>query len=133
LLSYVPTSTTLDLPTLIGCVDISASATCSGVAVTNTQTDIVTFGPATITIGIGLTDEFDVISGQEDINVNNDYTYTVDQNAITADTYLTTQSYVIDGTTGSSVPEPGTFATLSGRWWRDRLSCGAESALPKHQ
>ena len=78
--------------------------------VTNTTTDTVTYGPATIMIGLGLTDEFDVESGQEDIDVNNDYTYTVDQNAVTTNTYLTTQSYVIDGITGTSaVPEPGTW------------------------
>jgi len=111
-LSYVPTSTTLDLPTLIGCVYILASATCSNVAVTNTTTDTVTFGPATIMIGPDSSDQFVVQAGQVDINVNNDYTYTVDQNAITTNTYLTTQSYGIDGVTNSSVPEPSSFAML---------------------
>jgi hypothetical protein len=33
-----------------------------------------------------------ILGGQEDINVNQDYIYTVDQNAVTTNTYLTTQS-----------------------------------------
>jgi hypothetical protein len=55
-----------------------------------------------------------ILGGQEDINVNQDYIYTVDQNAVTTNTYLTTQSYVIEGTTNSgSAPEPGTLALIA--------------------
>jgi hypothetical protein len=60
--------------------------------------------------GLGLSDEFVILSGQLDINLNYDFTYDVDQNAITTNTYLTTQSYDIYGTTtASGVPEPGTW------------------------
>jgi len=39
--------------------------------------------------------------------------YPVDQNAVTTNTYLITQSYVIDGTTNaSSTPEPGTVGMI---------------------
>ena len=99
-LSYAPTSTTLDLTALISCVEFAASGTCSGVPVTNNVSDTVTFGPATIMIGPGLSDQFLVLAGQVDTNVNNSYTYSVTQNAITTDTYLTTQTYVIQGTGG---------------------------------
>ncbi len=112
-LSYAPTSPTLDLPTLIGCGNANDAAgnwtaACSGVTVTDTDTDIDTFGPATIMIGVNNSDEFVILSGQLDVNVGQDFTYIVDQNVITTDTYLTTQSYEIDGTTVGSVPEPGT-------------------------
>jgi hypothetical protein len=64
-------------------------------------------------IGAAASDEFVVLAGQEDTNITNDYSYVVDQNANTVNTYLTTQSYVIDGTTSvSSTPEPGTFALI---------------------
>jgi hypothetical protein len=116
-LSYVTTSTVLDLPTLIGCL-VNATGTCSGVAVTVAGAyDTVYFGPATTMIGPDLSDEFDVLGGQEDINVYADFVYTVDQNAVTTNTYLTTSSYEIDGTTSvssaSAVPEPGTWATCA--------------------
>ena len=112
-LSYVATSPVLDYPTLLACGPIAVAGvlTCSGVTVTVSVTDsIPVFGPVTIMTGLGQSDEFPVLSGQEDVNINTDYTYSVDQNAVTTSTYLTTQSYVIDGTTGTStVPEPGTF------------------------
>ena len=115
LLSYVPTSPAFDLPTLIACgVTFNTTVICSGVAVTITPLTTVTYGPATIMIGPGHSDEFDIESDQEDININDDYTYTVDRNAITTNTYLTTQTYEIDGTTGaSSAPEPGTWGTCA--------------------
>ena len=63
-------------------------------------------------IGLGSTDGFDVAGGQLDLNTNVDFAYTVDRNAITTNTYLTAQSYEIDGTESSSVPEQGTWALM---------------------
>lgn len=111
-LSYVATSPTFDVPTLLACGALNAVFMCSGVTVMDAITETTTFGPNTIMIGLGSTDEFDILAGQTDENISSDYTYTVSQNAVTTNTYLTTQSYVIDGTTGSSVPEPCTFAIL---------------------
>jgi hypothetical protein len=109
-LSYVATSPTFDVPTLLACGALNPVFTCSGVTVMDTITTTTTFGPNTIMTGLGSSDEFDILAGQTAINTNSDYTYTVDQNAVTTNTYLTTQSYEIDGTTGASaVPEPGTW------------------------
>lgn len=116
--SDVPTSPTLDLPTLFGCNPTISNytETCDGVSVTSTydsSSAVYTFGPVTIMTGAGNTDEYAIPAGQEDINVNDDYTYVVNQNAVTTNTYLTTQSYEIDGTTNTgSVPEPGTLGLL---------------------
>jgi hypothetical protein len=114
----VPTSPTLDLPTLFACNPAigNYTETCAGVSVTSTydtSSEIYGYGPATIMTGAGNTDEYAIPAGQEDINVNQDYTYVVNQNAVTTNTYLTTQSYEIDGTTNStSTPEPGTLALI---------------------
>jgi hypothetical protein len=134
--SYAPTSPTLDLPTLFACNPTISNytETCDGVSVTSTEDSssaVDTFGPVTIMTGAGNTDEYAIPGGQEDINVNQDYTYVVDQNAVTTNTYLTTQSYEIDGTTNStSTPEPGTLALIG---------CGLalcvgvrRTALPQH-
>jgi hypothetical protein len=115
LLSYVPTSPTFDTPTLLGCGGIIVYTTgteiCSGVTVTYTALPVVdTFGPATIMIGPDNSDQFVVLGGQLDINVTENFTYVVHQNAVTTNTFLTTQSYDINGTTSASpVPEPGTW------------------------
>jgi hypothetical protein len=110
---------TLDLSTIESCASAYASASgitatsfsfpCDGVpaAVATPTTEI--FGPAVIMTGLGLTDEFDVLPGQLDIDVDTDYSYT--QNPIETDTYLITQSYEVDGTTGA-VPEPATWSLL---------------------
>jgi MYXO-CTERM domain-containing protein len=111
-LSYVATSPTFDVPTRLACGALDAVFTCSGVTVMDAVTETTTFGPNTIMIGLGSTDEFDILAGQQDENISSDYTYTVSQNAVTTNTYLTTQSYVIDGTTSSSVPGPSTFVLL---------------------
>jgi hypothetical protein len=64
-------------------------------------------------IGPDLSDEFIVLAGQLDVNINSDFTYDVYQNAVTTDTYLTAQSFEIDGTTGTgTVPEPGTLGLI---------------------
>jgi len=117
-LTYVPTSPTLDIPTLISCYYAGSISTdpftCAGVTVTLSAAVTSTFGPATIMIGPAYSDVFYVEADQEDLSVNEDYVYTVDQNAVTTNTYLTTQSYEIDGTTAStSAPEPGTWGTCA--------------------
>jgi len=77
-------------------------------------------------IGLDNSDQFGVLAGQEDINVNNVFTYNVSQNAITTNTFLTTQSYQINGTTAASnAPEPAswalTIAGIAAVWlWRRR-------------
>jgi hypothetical protein len=71
---------------------------------------MTTFGPNSIAVGDNLGDLFLVLAGQEDINVNTENFYATDRNAITTSTYLTTQTYDIDGTTTTStVPEPGSW------------------------
>jgi hypothetical protein len=73
-------------------------------------TGMDTFGPNYIAVGDNLGDLFFVLPGQLDINVNTENFYATDRNAITTSTYLTTQTYDIDGTTTTStVPEPGNW------------------------
>jgi hypothetical protein len=63
-----------------------------------------TFGPAILGPGLqfanngGPLSYFQVLAGQLDINVNTDNQYTIDQTVTTTGTVLTTQSYVIAGT-----------------------------------
>jgi hypothetical protein len=59
-----------------------------------------TFGPAAIAVGDNQTEVFIVLAGQEDINVNVNTEYFADRNIVTTDTYLTTQTYTIQGTGG---------------------------------
>lgn len=102
-LSYVQTSPPCD-PV--------ATGTCPGVTITSAMSSGTTFGPATIMVGAYASDEL-ILGGQEDININTNFMYTVDQNAVTTNTYLITQTYTIDGTTNtSSAPEPGTLVQL---------------------
>jgi hypothetical protein len=79
----------------------------------NTSTTTVqTFGPATVNVGGNQTELFYVLPGQLDINVNTNNEYF--RNPLTTNTYLTTQSYEILGTSGSgSVPEPASFAMVA--------------------
>ena len=67
-----------------------------------TQSDSVTNGPAAITVGNNQTDVFIVNLGQQDINVNTNTEYFADRNVVTTDTYLTTQTYTIQGTGGTA-------------------------------
>jgi hypothetical protein len=112
-LSYVATSPTFTTAALRSC-GAAGTSICSGVTVTGTASITATvFGPTVLMTGLDQSDELDVIAGQTAINTNVDFTYTVGQNAVTTNTYLTTQSYEIDGTTGASpTPEPGTFALI---------------------
>ncbi len=103
-------------PTLAG-----GTFNCMGVTVTFIGYDssfglatTSTFGPVTIMTGAQDSDEFDVLPGQLDINSNLYYTYTT--NPVTTNTYLTSQSYEINGTaaaTVSAVPKPATFFLTS--------------------
>ena len=69
---------------------------------TPTVTDTVTFGPAAIAVGDNQTDVFIVLAGQEDINVNTNTEFFADRNVVTTDSYLTTQTYTIQGTGGTA-------------------------------
>ena len=116
-LSSVPTTPTLDIPTLVGCVfyppSYGGSVTCDGVPVTWTLTPVDTYGPAAIMIGANKTDQFFVAAGEVDDDLTYNYSYVVNQNAVTTNTYLITQSYEINGTTNSaSTPEPGALALI---------------------
>jgi hypothetical protein len=74
-------------------------------------TSLDTFGPNYVAVGDNLGDLFLVLAGQLDININTENFYATDRNAITTSTYLTTQTYDIDGTTTTStVPEPGSWS-----------------------
>ena len=48
------------------------------------------------------TEVFIVLAGQEDINVNTNTEYFAARNVVTTDTYLTTQTYTIQGTGGTA-------------------------------
>jgi hypothetical protein len=77
---------------------VLTSDTVSTGNVTNTST--FTYGPATIVVGPNQTDAFFVASGQEDININRNTQYYAARNVVTTDTYLTTQTYTIQGAGG---------------------------------
>jgi hypothetical protein len=67
-----------------------------------TATLIDTFGPAAIAVGDNQSDVFIVIAGQLDVNANTNTEYFADRNVVTTDTYLTTQTYTIQGTGGTA-------------------------------
>jgi len=82
-------------------------------------TSTTTFGPALIGPGIGVggyhqtpTSYFQINAGQTDINVETEYQTTIDQNVTTTGTVLTTQSYVIAGT--STLSGGGGSGSVSG-------------------
>jgi hypothetical protein len=102
-LAYVPTSPTLTLAELATCA--LDSGTCAGVSYQDTTSTVETFGPASVQVGLGATDSFAVLSGQLLINVINSLGYTVTQNAVTTNTDLVSQNYVINATT-STVQAP---------------------------
>jgi hypothetical protein len=77
---------------------VLTSDTVSTGNVTNTTTG--TFGPAVIVVSLNQTEVFFVLSGQEDININTNIQYYADRNVVTTDTYLTTQTYTIQGAGG---------------------------------
>ena len=71
-----------------------------------TVTTTNTFGPDTIGVGQCRSDTFTILSGQLDINVNTDFVYNVPRNIVTTNTFLTTQTYNITGTTTAPPPTP---------------------------
>jgi hypothetical protein len=82
-----------------------------------TTTTTTTFGPATILVGDNQLDTFTVLAGQLDINVNTNIEYFIPVNVVTTNTDLTTQSYLLNGTTsgtGASVPDSGSTLLLLG-------------------
>jgi hypothetical protein len=81
-----------------------------------------TFGPAAIQACIGggfecvfggdpgtHADVFLILPAQLDIKVNTNNEFAIDRNVTTTNTYLTTQTYDILGTTTSAAPEPSSF------------------------
>lgn len=67
-----------------------------------------------VLVGPNQTDAFFVNAGQTDINDNIATAYDVPQDAVTTDTYLTAQTYDIDGIIGAApVPEPGSLLLVS--------------------
>jgi hypothetical protein len=99
-----------------------------------TVTTVNTFGPNTILVGDNQSDIFIVLAGQLDINVNTDIQYFIPVDVVTTDTYLTTDSYLLNGTTpvqGGAAPDPGSTLLLLGvslaglGWatrWRARIA-----------
>ena len=74
-----------------------------------------TFGPNSIAVGEDQSDLFTVIPGQSDINLNTENFYATDRNVTDTVTYLTSQTYTINGSPappGSEAPEPGTAGLL---------------------
>ena len=69
---------------------------------TPTVTDTYIFGPVAIPVGANQSEVFLVLAGQEDINVNTNTEYFADRDVVTTDTYLTTQTYTIQGTGGTA-------------------------------
>ena len=68
----------------------------------STPSDTEIFGPAAIVVGTNQAEVFLVLAGQEDINVNTNTEYYAARNVVTTDTYLTTQTYTIQGTGGTA-------------------------------
>jgi len=68
----------------------------------STQSDTVIFGPVAINVGTNQSEVFLVLAGQEDVNVNTNTEYYAARNVVTTDTYLTTQTYTIQGAGGTA-------------------------------
>lgn len=90
-------------------------------AYTGTPVTLVnTFGPALIHVGDAQSQLFFVLPGQLAINVNTEFDALVDRNAVTTNTFLTTESYELLATSlpASSVPEPSSvLLVLTGVGW----------------
>ena len=65
-------------------------------------TTVDTFGPAWILVGDLQSQVFNVLKGQLDINVNTNIEFFAARNVVTTDTYLTTQTYTIQGMGGTA-------------------------------
>ena len=112
-LSFVQTSSPYDPALCVAPVKSGTTITCPGVMFTVSTTSA--FGPTTILTGDNLSQSFAILPGQLDINVNVDRAFSVTRNAVTTNTFLTSQSFRIDGTTStpmSGVPEPGSGTLL---------------------
>jgi len=116
-------ATLLDMPTLTvnttALTDSKLVYTQTGSSSSSSTTDATIFGPATLynvnsgpvtsSLALYFDPVFTVIAGQEDENINTDTQLTIDRNAVTTDTDLTSQTYIIDGTSsavGQTVPLP---------------------------
>src|SRR5581483_1948354 len=70
------------------CDDLIAGAGVPAGVVVNSS--VITFGPDTINVGTCKDEIFNIIEGQEDININSDTTYYVQGSVVTTNTFLTT-------------------------------------------
>jgi len=78
-----------------------------------TVTSTKTFGPAPILVNQNQTDDFLVLAGQVDTNVNTNTEYYAARNDVTTSTYLTTSAYTISGTASvSATPAPASWMLL---------------------
>jgi len=101
---------------------VTTGLSLTGEAIVST---IDTFGPNYVANGDNRSVLFQIAPGQLDINVDTEFFYATDRNVTTTNTFLTTQTYEIDGATitGSPVPEPSTWALVGlglyfiGRRW----------------
>jgi len=75
-------------------------------------TTLDTFGPAVVHVGDDQTQLFYVLPPQLDINVNTNFEYAIDRNAVTTNTFLTTQVYEINGTASTATPEPAAWTLI---------------------
>jgi PEP-CTERM motif len=111
-MSALQSSVTASPPTSTCLIESSIPLNSHATGVT-TVTTTNTFGPNTVMVGECQSDTFSVLSTQLDININTDFVYAVPRNIVTTNTFLTTQTYEITGTTpNSSVPEPATSGLL---------------------
>lgn len=98
-------------------------------------TTIDTFGPNYVAVGDNQSLLFPISPGQLDINVNTQYFYLTDRNAITTNTYQTSQTYLINGATlpAGAVPEPSAWLLcglgLLAALWRKLSACRANGNL----
>ncbi len=80
--------------------------------VSNTTTSLI--GPATIQIGDNAIQLFTVEAGTINFNTDTHTLHSLGVTNTTTNTFLTSQVYELDGTSGpSAIPEPGTFGLMA--------------------
>ena len=111
--SLLQSSLTTPPPTF-SCIQLTGGPPGTTVVGATVDTPVNTFGPNTIAVSTCSLDTFVINSGQLDINVNTNLVYAVPRNIVTTNTFLTTQSYDILGTTSApaGVPEPSPAALV---------------------
>jgi hypothetical protein len=85
----------------------------NGVMDTVSVSTTTTLGPVTIPVGPCNTDQLSILPSQTDINVENIVDYFVPRTVTTTNTFLTSQTFEIDGATDlADVPEPATAGMI---------------------